>query len=70
MLDTTKLSLFLLNYRRNANLHLNLRIRPKAKKALINISDMQAVYKEMAKQIRAINNKTAIYNHKKRKNRP
>ena len=70
MLDITGLSLFFLNYRKDANLHLDLRIRPKAEKALVNISEIQAIYKEIARQIKARNNKTATNCNKKRKNRP
>ena len=70
ILDTIGLSLFFLNYRKDANLHLDPRIRPKAKKALVNISEMQALHKEIAKQVKARNDKTAIYNYKKRKNGP
>ena len=70
MLDTIGLSLFFSNYRKDVNLYLNPRIRPKAKRALVNISEIQALYKEIAKQIKVRNNRTALYNYKKRKSRP
>ena len=70
VLDTIGLSLFFANYRKNANLHLDLRIRLKAKRALVNISDIQAMHREMSKQIKARNKRTAEYSKKKRKNRP
>ena len=70
ILDTIGLSLFFLNYGKDANLHLNLRVRLKAKRALVTISRMQVMYKEIATHIRDQNNKVAIYNHKKRKIRP
>ena len=70
MLDTTGLSLFFSNYRKDTNLHLDLRIRPKAKKALVNILRMQTIYREIAKQIKIRNDKIAKYTNRKRKNRP
>ena len=51
-------------------MHLDLRVRPKAKKALVNILEIQAIHKEIAKQVKARNNKTVIKSHRKRKNRP
>ena len=70
VLDTTQLSPFFASYRKDANLHLNLRVRPKAKKALVNALEIQAIHKEIAKQIEARNNRTATYSRKIRKNRP
>ena len=68
--DTTGLSLFFSNYRKDTNIYLDLRIRLKAEKALVNISKMQALHEEIAKQIKIRNNNTAIHVNKKRKNRP
>ena len=70
MLDTIGLSPFFSNYRKDANLHLNLRIGLRAKRALVNISEMQLIHKEIAGQIKTRNSKTAIYNNKKRKKGP
>ena len=61
MLDITGLSLFFVNYRKDANLYLNPRIGPKAKRALVNISEIQTIHKEIAKQIKTRNDKTAAY---------
>ena len=69
MLDTIGLLLFFSNYRKNANLHLDLRVRPRAEKALVNISEIQEIHKEIAKQIKARNDRIAIYSRKKHENR-
>ena len=55
---------------KDLNLHLNTRIRPKAKKALVNILEIQTIYKKIARQIKTRNSKIAINSNKKRKNRP
>ena len=70
VLDTTGLLLFFSNYRKDANLHLDPRIRPKAEKVLVNISKIQGIYKEIARQIKNTNQKVIRHNNKKRKNRP
>ena len=40
-------------------MYLDLRIRPRAKKALVNILDMQALHKEIVREIGIRNNRTA-----------
>ena len=70
VLDIIGLSLFFSNYRKDANLYLDLRIRPKVERVLVNISEIRAMYKEIVKQIKRRNKKIAIYSNKKRKNRP
>ena len=70
VLDTTGLSPFFSNYRKDTNLHLDLRIGPKAKKALVNISKIKALHKEIAEQVKTRNDKTAVHINRKRKNRP
>ena len=70
MLDTTGLSLFFSNYEKDTNLHLDPRIGPKAKKALVNVLEMRAIYSEIAKRIVAKNDKIAMHINNKRKNRP
>ena len=70
VLDTTGLLLFFSNYGKDANLYLNLKIRPKAKRALVNISEIYKIYKEIARRIKEKNKKTATHINKSRKNRP
>ena len=70
MSNTTGLLPFFANYGKDTNLHLDLRIRPQVEKALVHVSEIQTIHKEVAREIKNKNEKTAIYTNKKRKNRP
>ena len=69
MSNTIGLLPFFLNYRKDANLHLDLRIRLKVERALVYMLEIQAMHKEIARQIKNRNKKIARHVNKKRKNR-
>ena len=68
--DTTRLTPFFTNYRKNINTFLQLRDGPNTEKALVKVEELKNLYIDIQRSIKSSNKKLREHINKKRKNIP
>ena len=70
VLETTKETLFFLNYRKAPNLFIELRTAIKAEKAILIANELKRVYKQVSTAIETLQDKIVKQRHKESKTAP